>query len=130
VAGICLALAYSSVSADITLPISPSPLKQQETAAYHLTFFWCISVYGIQQMQINTWILLSKNPHHVSFHMLALAEHPFSSVCFSQMFLHESALIFHPCPLQENTPSDVYPSKTPSSITEFPKNPQVSTSFL
>ena len=31
----------------------------------------------------------------MSFHVLALAEHPLSCVCFSEMFLHESALVFH-----------------------------------
>ena len=34
-----LASAHTSVSADITLPISPSPWKQQETAAHHQKFF-------------------------------------------------------------------------------------------
>ncbi|KRY04322.1 hypothetical protein T03_3000 [Trichinella britovi] len=32
-----------------------------------------------------------------------------------ETFLHESALAFHLCPLQENTPSHVCPSKTPSN---------------
>ena len=30
--------------------------------------------------------------HHMSFLMLALAEHPFTCVCFSETFLHMSAL--------------------------------------
>jgi hypothetical protein len=33
--------------------------------------------------------------HHVSFHMLVLADHPFSCVCFSEMFLHVFALAKH-----------------------------------
>ena len=32
--------------------------------------------------------------HHVSFHAFALAEHPFTCVCFSQTFLHMFALVF------------------------------------
>ena len=35
----CLSLAQASVSADITLPISPNPQKRQETAAHHQKFF-------------------------------------------------------------------------------------------
>jgi hypothetical protein len=31
------------------------------------------------------------------FHVFALAEHPLSCVCFSKMFVHESALAFHTC---------------------------------
>ena len=34
----------------------------------------------------------------MSFHVLALAEHPFSCVCFCEIFLHESALAFYLCP--------------------------------
>ena len=45
------------------------------------------------------------------------------------MFLHESAVAFHLCPLQETSPSRVYRSKTPSDTTDFPKNPEVSTSW-
>jgi hypothetical protein len=44
-------------------------------------------------------------------------------------FLIKSALAFHLCPLQEDDPSHVYPSKTPPHTTDFPKNPQVSTSI-
>ena len=46
----------------------------------------------------------------MSFHVLALAEHPFSCVCFSKKFLHKSALAFHTlmkcsfmCMPQQNT---------------------------
>ena len=31
------------------------------------------------------------------FHMLALAKHPFTCVCFRKIFLHESALVFYTC---------------------------------
>ena len=61
--------------------------------------------------------------HHVSFHMLALAEHHFTCVCFSKMFLHEAALAFYLYALQENTPSCVCPRNTPSNTMDFPKNP-------
>ena len=44
--------------------------------------------------------------------------------CFSQMFIHESALAFHLCPLQQNIPSRVCPSKTPSNTTDFAKKPK------
>ena len=43
----------------------------------------------------NTRVL--KIPSSRSFHMLALAEHPLFCVCFSETFLHESALAFHTC---------------------------------
>ena len=43
-------------------------------------------------------------------------------VCFSETFLHESALAFQPYPPQENTPSHhVCPRKIPSSTTDSPK---------
>jgi hypothetical protein len=41
----------------------------------------------------------------------------------SKAFLQESTLAFHLCPLQENTPSQVSASKTPSNTTDFQKNP-------
>jgi hypothetical protein len=64
----------------------------------------------------------------MSFHMFALTEHPPACVCFSEMFLHESALVFHLCSFWENTLSCVCPGNTPSNITDSPKNPSVSTS--
>jgi hypothetical protein len=57
----------------------------------------------------------------MSFHVLALAEHPLSCVCFSETFLHESALAFHTCVhfketfLQVLAPRKHHP-------TDFPKN--------
>ena len=38
-------------------------------------------------------------------------------------FMQYPALAFHLCPLQENTPSRVYPSKALSNTTDSPKNP-------
>ena len=87
--------------------ISPSPRKRQATAAHQHTFLvsfsLCISLYGVptNAAQLhnvrwtNTCVLLAKNPS--SFCVLALAKHPLSCVCFSEMFLHESALAFYTC---------------------------------
>jgi hypothetical protein len=65
------------------------------------------------------------------FHVLALAEHPFISVCGSEMF-HESPLDFHLCLLQ-NVSSRVCPNKTlstPPKTSDFPKNPHGSISVV
>ena len=48
-----LASACASVSADITLPISLSPWKQQETAAHHQKFLSVFLSMESQPMQIN-----------------------------------------------------------------------------
>jgi hypothetical protein len=56
--------------------------------------FWCVSLYGVltnaaQQCnvrQTNTCVLLAKIPHHMFFHVFALAEHPFTRVCFMKHF--------------------------------------------
>jgi hypothetical protein len=94
--------------------------------------FWCISLCGVlangpqlyNVRQTNSCIPLGKNPSsHILFHVLALVEHPSSCDCFSEMFLHKSALVFHLCPHQENTPSRVCPSKTPSKTIDYPENP-------
>jgi hypothetical protein len=42
-----------SVSADITLPISLSPWKQQETAAHHQKVFGAFLSMKSRQMQLN-----------------------------------------------------------------------------
>jgi hypothetical protein len=75
--------------------------------------FWFISVYGVQtnraQLFIvrwtNTYVCLVKNPSSCVL----------SHVCFSKTS-------FHLCSLQENIPSRVCPSKTPSNIIDFPKS--------
>jgi hypothetical protein len=58
--------------------------------------------------------------HHMSFHVFAIAKHPFTCVCFSETFFHVSPLAkrFFTCPQ----------SKTSFDITDFPKKPEVSTS--
>jgi hypothetical protein len=66
--------------------------KWQETVAYYqrffFFFFWYVSLYRISTnvaqlhnvRRTNTCVLLTKKkiPHHVSFHVLPLAEHPFT----------------------------------------------------
>ena len=48
-----LASANASVSTDITLPISPSPWNQPQTAAHHQKFFGMFLSVESQQMQFN-----------------------------------------------------------------------------
>jgi hypothetical protein len=65
----CLASANAPISADITLPISPSLWKQQETAAYQPANFWCISLCGVltnedqlcNEQWTNAWVSWAKN---------------------------------------------------------------------
>jgi hypothetical protein len=122
-----LASAHSSVSANITLPISPSARMWQETTAHHQKFFGAVSLYGVPAnaahlcnvRRTNTCVLLAKNPSHVL--SCACFSRASSFLCLLQ-FLHESALVFHLCPLLENTASCVCPRKTPSNTTYFPKN--------
>ena len=59
-----------------------------------------------------------------------LAEHPFSCVCFSKTFPHDSALVFHLCPLQENTPSCVCPAKHHPTQLTLQRTLKVSTSVI
>jgi hypothetical protein len=56
-----------------------------------------------QQMELNNTCkmdqyihVVSKESYYVSFYMSALAEYPFTCVCFNETFLHESALSKHP----------------------------------
>jgi hypothetical protein len=90
-------------SADITLPISLSPMKQQESTAHRQKVFGVFLSMESQQMQLN-YTMQGKPVHvccywrllrHVSFPVLALAEYPLFCVCFSLTFLHESVLAFH-----------------------------------
>jgi hypothetical protein len=71
--------------------------------------------------------VVSQEPFITSFHVLALAEHPLSCVCFSTMFLLESALAFHTCVHFNKTSLHVFASEK-HHPTNFPKNPQVSAS--
>jgi hypothetical protein len=49
----CLASAHESVSADITLPINPSPMKQQEATAHHQKFFVAFLFMESWQLELN-----------------------------------------------------------------------------
>jgi hypothetical protein len=109
---------HESVSTDITLAIRPSPQKRQATRTAP-EVFWCISSYegttsGAQQCGVsrtNTCVSVAKD----------LSSWVLSRGCFSRTFSHL-------CPPQENTPSCVCPSKTPSDTTDFPKKSEVSVS--
>lgn len=107
-----------SVSAAIILPVGPGPQKQPEAARPTPQGLWCISFYKVttsraQQRNVrrtNTRVSLAENPPSLVL----------SRVCFSKT---SSRL----CPRQENTPSRLCQSKTPSDPTDFPKKPHVST---
>jgi len=86
----CLASAHESVPADITLPISPCPRKQQEADACYQKFFG-VFLFGAQLHNVrrtNTCVSSSKNPLSYIFHVLALAKLPFTCVCFRKTLLH------------------------------------------
>jgi hypothetical protein len=64
-----LGSACVSVSADVTLPISPSPQKRQETVAHHKKFVGGFSLWGLTNAaqlrnvrQTNACVLIAKNP--------------------------------------------------------------------
>ena len=57
---------------------------------------------------------------------VSLATNPSSPILSHACFSRTSSLLY---PLQENTPSHVCPSKTPSDTTDFPKKPEISTSL-
>jgi len=64
------------------------------------------------QYKDNQFMYVSRKASLIThpFFVLGLVEHPFSYVSSSKMFLHGSVLVF-----QENTPSCVCTSKTPSN---------------
>jgi hypothetical protein len=106
-----LASACASVSADITLPISLSPWKQQEAETYHQKLFDTISLSRVPTNAAhlhnvrwtNTFALLAKNvPSHVLSH-----------ACFSKT----SSLL---CLLQLNTLHMFSSAKNHPN--DFPKN--------
>ena len=96
-----------SVSPDITLPISLSLRKQEETTAHHKKVFLCVSHYRILKHEAqlhnvrwtNTCLsLVEKNP----------LSRVLSHACFSRTSFYLRLL-------QENTPSCFCPSKTTSN---------------
>jgi hypothetical protein len=95
----------------------PKSTEAARSCNISLEVFWCI-LYGgptnaaqlCNVRQTNTWVSLTKNP---SSRVLSCA--CFSKTSFLLCLLHKSALVFHLCPFQENIPSHVCPSKTPSN---------------
>ena len=85
----------------------------KKPSTHQQNYFWCISLYGVPtngaQLPNVRWsnacISLLKNT----------SSHVFSHSCFSRTS-------FHLYLLQENMPSHVWPSKTPSNTTDLPKN--------
>lgn len=114
-----MASTLTSVSADITLSVSPSPQKRQKTRTHHQKFFWYGVFYGVPTnraelhniRQTNTY-MSSTTKTFTWCPFTCLIEYPFSYVCFNKTFIHESSLAFHLYPLQENTPPHVCPNTT------------------
>ena len=78
-------LSSTCVSADITLPISPSPQKGQQTAAHHQKIFGAF-------LSVEWWLC------KMNQYMLAVME---------ELFFIFSKPSFHLCLLQQNIPSHV-----------------------
>ena len=54
--------------------------------------FWCISLYGVPTNAAQLHICCYRRIlHHMSFHMLALAVHPFTCIHFRETLLHAFA---------------------------------------
>ena len=96
----CLSVALASVCASN----EPESMEVARNCSIPPEVFWYFSFYGVLSnaahlwnvRHTNTYRLLAGILHHESFHVLTLAEHPLSCVCFSKMFLHKSSLTFHP----------------------------------
>jgi hypothetical protein len=89
----CLASAWS-----LPQPMHPMSNKLQHTTRSFLVHFFLWSLdkrSSTAQYKADLYMhVVSKESfiNHMTFPMLALAEHPFSCVCFSEMFLYTSAL--------------------------------------
>lgn len=83
---------WKSTSADITLPISESSQKWQETGKTPPRGVWCASSDKVTISQVQQHDVRWTNTygfHHTSFRVLALAEHPFICVArFNKTFPH------------------------------------------
>jgi hypothetical protein len=94
-----LAKLHESLSGDITLPIGQSLREQQEATTHHQKVFGVfLSMDSLENgaqlcnvRQTNTTVSSVKNPSSHVLSLFALAEHPFTCVCFIEMFLHVSA---------------------------------------
>ena len=97
----CFASAHASVSAVISLPISLSPQKQQETVAHH------------QKFSLQSPYKCSSTTQCKADHIcMPLLKNPSSCVLSHACFSRTSFLL---CLLQLNVPSRVCPSKIPSN---------------
>lgn len=111
-----LASACLSVSADITLTISP--VLRMGKKPHHQKPLVHFSLWSPHKCSSTTQCKADQDRSVISKEsfMLALAEHPVIYICFSQTFLQEFALVFHLCPLQKNTLSCVFfPAKDNSA---------------
>ena len=73
------------------------------------------------------YIVSKESFHHMSFHVLALAEYPLSSVCFSETFLHKS---FTCIPFKKTLLHIFAPTKHHPTQLTLQKNSEVFTSYL
>lgn len=109
-------------------PISSCPWKHQLQNTIRI--FGCVSLYGAPTnaaplhnvRQTNISVSLAKNPSSRILSHACLTEHPLSCVCFSEMFLQESALAFHTCIHFKETLLHVF-APAQHHPTDFPKNP-------
>ena len=90
----------------ITLPVSPSLRKLQETTVHHRKFLVCFSIQSPEKYNSTMQCKADQYTHVVS-------KKSFITCPFT-------CLLQHLCPLQLNVSSRICPSKTP---TGFPKNP-------
>jgi hypothetical protein len=124
------ASAHESVSGVITLPIRLSPQKWQVTATWHQNFLVDSSLWSADKWSSTMQCKADQCMHVLreeSFICVlshaCFREHPFTCVCFSEMYLHESALAFHRHPLHLNVPSHVCCSKNTIRHSWLPKDP-------
>lgn len=112
-------------------PISSCPWKHQQTAVYYQNFLVRFSLWRPDQCSSTTQCkadqykcVFSKESfitHRILSHA-CFTEHPLSCVCFSEMFLQESALAFHTCIHFKETLLHVF-APAQHHPTDFPKNP-------
>jgi hypothetical protein len=122
-----MCLASACVLHQYAAQVWGSSKKLLYTTRSFLTHFsvWSPDKYSstIQCKADQYMCVVSNESFIMSFHVLALAEHPFTCICFREMFLHKSIWAFHTC-----VHFDVFaPAK--HHPTDFPKNPYLSTSL-
>jgi len=77
----CLKM-YACLSCTYMLILLYQSARVQATAAHHQKFLWQ-SFYGVLTNAAQLHNVRQRILHHMFFHILALAEHPLSCVCFS-----------------------------------------------